>query len=127
MIRSVVVGLRLTVLIALLTSTSCGFSDRSHKEAEALYLLEALRQIQALSGGALPESHPLFHHLEIYTHDSYGLPAGQRYVWFSMRPKTTPVMQKGEISGKDAGDSFAGFFLIIDEKRKILDFGWHKP
>lgn len=113
------------VLTVLTTTASC--SGSSHTKAEALYLLETLRQVLAFEEGKLPKDQPLLYQMEQYPGERYALLPRQSYVWFSMRPESTRVMQKAEISARDAGQSFAGFFLVIDNERRILDFGWHKP
>lgn len=116
--------LLLMVLTALITA-SC--SEGSHTKAEALYLLEALRQVLAFEEGKLPKDHPLLYRMKQYPDEKYALPLGQSYVWFTMRPESIRVMQKAEVSTRDAGHSFYGFFLVIDNEQRILDFGWHKP
>jgi hypothetical protein len=117
----------LIVLIVPLTLAACSPGESAHTKAEALYLLETLRQNHLLTQGKLAESHPLVHQMETYPGDNYALSPGQRYVWFTMGPEPVDAMQKARVSASDAGQSFAGFFLIIDEERRILDFGWHKP
>jgi hypothetical protein len=127
MIGATVNYVRLMVLTTLIAVVSCSGHESSHTKAEALYLLETLRQISDFTENKLPESHPLLFQMETYAGEKYSLAPGQQYVWFSMSPESIEAMQKARISVSDASQSFAGFFLIIDDKRRVLDFGWHKP
>jgi len=95
----------LMVFTVLITTAFC--SGSSHTKAEALYLLETLRQVLAFEKGKLPKDHPLLYQMEQYPGERYALPPGQLYVRFSMHSESPRVMQKAEISACDAGQSFA--------------------
>lgn len=118
---------RLLPALILLSSlfSACANSAR---ETEALYLLEALHQVEGLPNHALPQSHPLFVELDVAPDGTYEeVPSGHHYAWFTMSSKPVQVMSSRSVTLDDARPSFHGFFVVYNQQRQIVDFGWHKP
>ena len=119
------------VALAVLIVFSCFLGWRlycSHtaQEVEALYLLEAIRQI-VRSDFSISDKIPILDGKEVYPVGYYNLTKEQRYIWFTMRDQSQRVMDKINVTGKNLKRTFSGFFVVIDKKKGIVDFGWHKP
>jgi hypothetical protein len=119
------------VALAVLIVFSCflgWFVLCSHtaQEEEALYLLEAIRQI-VRSDFSISDNIPILDGKEVYPVGYYNLPKEQRYIWFTMGDQSQRVMDKINVTGKNIKGTFSGFFVVIDKKKGVVDFGWHKP
>ena len=95
------------------------------KQHEALYLLEALKQIIRKNRVKLVEN-DLLNRLEPHSTKHSGSGDEYRYYWFTSKETPVKIMNSGSLQPSRRA-SFHGYYIVVDQDFYIIDFGWHKP